>query len=172
MEKFARFKFKPPIPLGKEGKRICDSEEQRLFSREAATECAVLLKNENGALPLKNEKIALFGMGAYDFLICGRGSGEIYTNYHQNFYDGVKDKEQNGKLSVYEPISDIYNAVYMPAREKNQKDPNLYLQELEIADQDINTAAANSDTAVIVISRVSGEGGDRTCKQLGYRPRL
>ncbi|MBE6797214.1 MAG: beta-glucosidase [Ruminococcaceae bacterium] len=168
MEKFARFKFMPPIPLGKEGTRICDSKEQRLFSREAAAECAVLLKNENGALPLKNEKIALFGMGAYDFLICGRGSGEIYTCYHQNFYDGVKDKEQNGKLSVYEPISDIYNAVYMPAREKNQKDPNLYLQELEIADQDINTAAANSDTAVIVISRVSGEGGDRKAEKGDY----
>lgn len=37
MEKFAAFKFMPPIPLGKDGTRVSDCEEHRRFSRESAT---------------------------------------------------------------------------------------------------------------------------------------
>lgn len=168
MEKFAAFKFMPPIPLGKDGTRVSDCDAHRRFSRESATECAVLLKNEQNALPLKNEKIALFGMGAYDFLICGRGSGEIYTCYHQNLYDGLKEKEAENRLSVFGPISDLYNAIYLPARENNPKDPNLYLTEIDIEESVVRDAASNCDCAVVVLSRVSGEGGDRKAEKGDY----
>ncbi len=158
IDKYAAFKYMPPKNLGKNGTRLSNCAEQNAFSREAARECAVLLKNENKALPLKNSKVALFGMGTYDFLICGRGSGEVYTSYHKNFYDGIKE---NGKIDIYEPISDIYNAIYIPARENNQKEPNLYLEEPHVDKNDIILAAESCDTAIITISRVSGETEDR-----------
>ncbi len=159
IDKYAAFKYMPPKNLGKNGTRLSNCAEQNAFSRMAAGECAVLLKNNNKALPLKGETVALFGMGAYDFLICGRGSGEIYTSYHKNFYDGIKENE---KINIYEPISDIYNAIYLPAREDNKKDPNLYLEQPHVDEKDIKTASENCDVAIITISRVSGEGGDRT----------
>ena len=40
--------------------------------RQGAVEGIVLLKNE-GALPVREEKIALFGAGAVDTILCGTG---------------------------------------------------------------------------------------------------
>ena len=53
MEKFARFNYQPCIPLGEDGRCVTASKKHITLSRKAATECMVLLKTENSALPLK-----------------------------------------------------------------------------------------------------------------------
>ena len=47
MNKFARFRYQPCIPLGKDGKCVTASKEHIALSREAACEGMVLLKNEH-----------------------------------------------------------------------------------------------------------------------------
>ena len=63
----------------------------RALAREAAAEGFVLLKNERGALPLKDKKIALYGMGARMTVKGGLGSGSVEERYSVNIEDGLKN---------------------------------------------------------------------------------
>ena len=69
MNKWSRIKYHPNLPLGPEGQRVTASPEHIRLSRDAAREGMVLLKNDNGALPLRRgAKVALFGKGTYDYV--------------------------------------------------------------------------------------------------------
>ena len=46
MNKYARFRYQPCIPLGDDGRCCTASEKHAQLSRKAATEGMVLLKNE------------------------------------------------------------------------------------------------------------------------------
>ena len=46
-------------------------------ARTIAADGMVLLKNENHTLPVKAQKVALFGAGAVDTIACGTGSGYV-----------------------------------------------------------------------------------------------
>ena len=52
MEKWQRLKYQPNLPLGKDGQRVTACAEHVEFSKNAAKEGMVLLKNENRLLPL------------------------------------------------------------------------------------------------------------------------
>ena len=80
MDKFARFRFQPCIPLGEDGRCVTASAKHIRLSREAASEGMVLLKNENNALPLeKGTRVALFGKATIEYIKGGGGSGDVYT---------------------------------------------------------------------------------------------
>lgn len=64
--------------------------ENRALAREAAAEGFVLLKND-GTLPLKDRKIALFGSGVRMTVKGGTGSGAVRERYSVNFEDGMKN---------------------------------------------------------------------------------
>ena len=97
--------YQPNLPL-KDGKYVTASKEHILLSKEAAGEGMVLLKNEDGLLPLKKgSRIALFGKGSFDYVKGGGGSGDVFCAYVHNLYDGLK---LLGEVSIYEPLSDFY----------------------------------------------------------------
>ena len=52
MERWARAKYQPVLPLGKEGRRVTACREHIELSKDAAKEGMVLLKNEGPVLPL------------------------------------------------------------------------------------------------------------------------
>lgn len=189
MDKYARFKYQPCIPLGKDFKRVTGCAEHAALSREAAGEGAVLLKNENKTLPLKKgEKVALFGKATIEYIKGGGGSGDVNTAYIRNVFEGFELKENEGKVSVYRPLVDFYKdyvkkqSANIPTRaqidaiwdvvnampfEKERDDitydtfQRMHVKEAEVPDELIEEAAKWADTAIFTISRFSGEGVDR-----------
>jgi|GEM_PF-7132342 len=56
MDKWTRFFYQPVLPLGKDGRRVTESEEHIDLSRQAACEGMVLLKNTDKELPFVTGK--------------------------------------------------------------------------------------------------------------------
>ena len=189
MDKYARFRYQPCIPMGADGRKLTGSPEHIALSRKAAGEGMVLLKNSDNALPLKKgEKVALFGKATIEYIKGGGGSGDVFCAYTHNIYDGFAQKEKEGKISVYMPTVDFYKEYVkeeskkIPTRPEiekiwdkvnamdfcQKKDDIIYetyasmhVVEAEASDELINTAAENADTAIITLSRFSAEGVDR-----------
>ncbi len=185
MDKFARFKFQPCIPLGEDGRCVTASKKHINLSRKAATEGMVLLKNESNALPLKKgEKIALFGKATIEYIKGGGGSGDVHTPYIRNIYEGFCEKD----VEIYMPLVDFYKdyvkreSVNIPTQAQinatwdivnamefcTKRDDmtydtfaSMHVPEAEVPDSLIEDAAKNADTAIITISRFSAEGVDR-----------
>ncbi len=185
MEKYARFRYQPCLPLGEDGRRLTASQKHIALSRKAAGEGMVLLKNENKALPLKKgEKIALFGKATIEYIKGGGGSGDVHTPYIRNIYDGFKEKD----VSVYIPLVEFYKeyvereSVNIPTQEQinatwdivnamefcQKRDDmtydtfaSMHVKEPEVPDELIKSASEYAETAIITLSRFSAEGVDR-----------
>ena len=109
ISKWARHLYQPVLPLGKDGRRVTGGEEHIALSRCAAAEGMVLLKNENGVLPVrKGTRAALFGKAGADYVKGGGGSGDVTVAYIRNLIDGMRIKEQEGKVLLYEPLNEFY----------------------------------------------------------------
>ena len=167
MERWGRFNYQPGIPLGLNGTRITASPAHIELSKNAAKEGMILLKNEDGLLPLaKGTKLALFGHGTIDYVKGGGGSGDVTVSYVRSLYDGMKELG----VPVYEELCDYY-------REDLKKQyaaghvPGLTF-EPELPQELLEGARAFSDTAIISICRFSGEGWDRCSPALKSADRL
>ena len=185
--KFARFLFHPCRPLGDDGACITACKKHIELSKRAAEEGMVLLKNEDNALPLKSsETVALLGYKSIDYIKGGWGSGDVYTPYIRNVYEGMKIKEKEGKIKVFDPVSEFYSAFVKTKKEipfedksdtfemmwtlpqtiDSKADEKKYIfkrnDEPQLPKELLNSAAAKCDTAVITIGRYSGEGSDRS----------
>ena len=101
MNKWTRALYQPVLPLGENGARITGCASHIALSREAAGEGMVLLKNKD-LLPLKRgAKLALFGKGCIDYVKGGGGSGDVTVAYTRNLYQGLCEKEKEGKVSLF-----------------------------------------------------------------------
>ena len=169
MAKWQRSFFQPVLPLGEDGRRVTGSKEHIALSRMAAGEGMVLLKNEKNALPIRRgTKVALFGKGTVDYVKGGGGSGDVTVEYIRNLYEGMKIKEDEGKVEVFDKLAKYYEKDI----QKQYADgavPGMTV-EPELPDELLNEAREYTDTAVITICRFSGEGWDRKCEaaQDGY----
>ena len=189
MDKYARFRYQPCLPLGEDGRCATASSKHTQLSRKAATEGMVLLKNENNALPLKKgEKVALFGKATIEYIKGGGGSGDVHCPYIHNVFDGFKEKEKEGKASVYMPLVDFYKgyveaeSVHIPTQAQidatwdivnamefcTKRDDmtydtfaSMHVKEPAVPDELIKSASEWADTAIFTISRFSAEGVDR-----------
>jgi beta-glucosidase len=155
MEKWIRTRYQPNLPLDGE-RRVTACPEHIALSRQAAQEGMVLLKNRNSLLPLApGSRVALFGKGSFDYVKGGGGSGDVTCAYVRNVCDGLKEEG----VFVYEPLSDYYRA-YVAERYAAGDIPGL-MAEPELPVELLSSAREHADTAVIVLSRFSGEGWDR-----------
>lgn len=189
MDKYARLRYQPCLPLGAGGKRVTGSAEHAALSRKAAGEGMVLLKNEDNVLPLKKgERVALFGKATIEYIKGGGGSGDVFCDHIHNIYDGFAQKEKEGKVSVYMPTVDYYKEYVkeeskkIPTRPEiekiwdkvnamdfcQEKDDIIYetfasmhVAEADAPDELIADAAKNADVAIVTFSRFSAEGVDR-----------
>ena len=158
MERWIRARFQPGLPLGRDGRRVTAGKEHIALSRKAAREGMVLLKNEGNALPLQRGcRVALFGKATIDYVKGGGGSGDVTVPYIRNLYDGFA--EVIGVESVY-PGTVKYYQEYVQARYAEHWVPGM-VAEPPVPETLLREARAFTDTAVISISRFSGEGWDR-----------
>ncbi len=155
MQKWARLNYQPGLPLYGDT-RITGSRKHIEVSRNAAREGMVLLKND-GTLPLnKNTKLVLLGKAAVDYVKGGGGSGDVHCAYVHSLYDGLKAQG----VKVYEPLISFYKEE-MEKQYNMERVPGM-TGEVIPKDSMIQEASAFSDTAIVLISRFSGEGWDRS----------
>ena len=145
-----------------------DLEGHGKLVRKAAAEGIVLLEN-NGVLPFCGcvKKVALYGVGSYDFIAGGTGSGNVNKKYIRNIADGLKE---NG-YEVNADIATWYNQ-YIPYIKTTMRNTRAggagaillgedVTPELDVPRSFIDAHVANTDIAILTISRNAGEGGDR-----------
>ena len=160
MEKWTRIAHQPCLPMGKDGRLVTACEEHIRLSRQAATEGMVLLKNECGVLPLKKGcRVALFGKAQIDYVRGGGGSGEVTTSYTRNIYEGMKLKEEEGKLQVFDELSRFYEEDVKEQYAQGKE--NGKTVESAVPAGLLQAARRYTDIAVITICRFSGEDWDR-----------
>lgn len=143
------------------------------LAKEIASEGIVLLKNE-GVLPiLADTKIALFGKGAGRTVKGGIGSGDVNNRSNVSIYEGLKDKPvcitsekwirdyeekyNSSRLAwkdkIYEDIKNFHNPF-----DAYSSNPFVFPEGELVTEADIGEASV----AIYVISRISGEGKDRS----------
>lgn len=158
MKKWTRARYQPNLPL-RDGKYVTCSPEHRALARQAAVEGMVLLKNENEALPLKRgTKAALFGRASFDYVKGGGGSGAVAVKELTTLYDALK--QQSDVVELFEPVCDFYRS-----NVRSQYDEGLFpgmTIEPELPEKLLREANDFTDTAIVCISRFSGEGWDRS----------
>ncbi len=151
--------------------------EHAALSRRAAAEGMVLLKNDDGLLPLKKgSRIALFGAGAAVTIKGGTGSGDVNERRSVPIDEGlscVYDLTTKDWLAEYrsqyaQARKDWLDQVQKFSEEKNMPiffgiwlNPFVYPAGPEAVKTD-------TDTAVFVLARVAGEGKDRTAEPGDY----
>lgn len=159
--KWQRITYMPVTPLGENGQHVTGCREHIALSRRAAREGMVLLKNEGGILPFANgTKLAVFGKAQADYVKGGGGSGDTTVAYVRSILDGLEEKQAEGRLELFTPLSAFYRANVAQQRSAGRVpgQTNEPPVPTELAAQ----ARAFTDTALIVLCRFSGEGWDRT----------
>ena len=172
--------------FGRKTDEISERElAHRQLARTIAADGMVLLKND-GVLPLKNKKIALFGAGARMTVKGGTGSGNMQERYSVNIEDGLKNagftiastrwldrfdasftaEKEAWRLGIEERIKH-----YKPWQVQKMFDEVIHVTPLrfpigdEIGPEDL---PEDTDTAVYVIARQAGESTDRRLEKGDY----
>jgi len=133
--------------------------EPRAMTQEVESEAIVLLEN-NGALPLAaGSKVNVFGVGVEQFTYGGTGSGAADESVNTSLMSGLR----NAGFEVNEDLAAWYKENTPEKIDMGMvgTDWNLYEIPQATYPADLLDGAKNfSDTAIVVITRRSGEGAD------------
>ena len=154
----------------------------RALARKAAAEGFVLLEND-GVLPLKEKKIALYGSGARMTVKGGTGSGQVRERYSVTIAQGIENAGfEITTKSWLDRFDKFYADTYENYRQEQEKKvegirefykilgmvtPFEHPTGIPVTGEDV--AASDCDTAIYVLARQAGEGNDRTDTQGDYR---
>ena len=147
--------FPKTVMKFKTGKRAVKTEPYAYdahdaVAMQAARECMVLLKNDNHALPLDpTATLNLFGRGQYVFYNTATGAGLIHPRWQASVHQAIAE---HSTFSLNRDIAALYET---------------HETVIPTAGQ-LAAAKAKSDTAVIIISRVSGEFADNRPDKNSY----
>ena len=147
-------------------------KEHLSIARKAAAETMVLLEN-HGILPLtEGTRVALYGAGIRHPILGGTGSGSVNCRPAPSLEDGLREA---GILVANAPWLDSLDRAYAETRQSWQK--SIYAMSIPGDFNSFYTAYSahpmpapagdpirrevDTDTAVYMVSRVSGEGADR-----------
>lgn len=144
-------------------------EELEAHDKEIAEqltgEGAVLLMNNDGALPLSGKNVSLFSRSSVDIVTCGTGSADIDTSNAPT----LKEAMEEAGFSVNQTLWDFYEgkkADYVRIPEKGMSGlPGADRTAFEVNEipaseytADVKASFENyKDAAIVVISRAGGE---------------
>lgn len=138
--------------------------------RKYLAECTVLLKT-NGDFPLEAPgKLALYGNGARHTIKGGTGSGEVNSRFSINAEKGLRkvgfEITSSEWLDAYDEVRKLAEVqFYQDIKERAKKKHTMAILEgmgLAMPEPEYYLPLdAEGDTAVYVLSRISGEGNDR-----------
>lgn len=145
------------------GSKEASSDEIRSLCRKVGAEGIVLLKNENGVLPISKDRVvSVFGRVQKDWFYVGYGSGgDVNAPYHISLLDGLRANEN---ITLNEELAGIYDCWC----ENNVPQEGFWgswqmsYEEMPIDKKTVHEAAQKSDTAVIAIGRAAGEDRENT----------
>ena len=149
--------------------------DHKIAAKNIAAQGMVLMENKNNSLPIsakKGTKVALFGQGVYNTIKGGTGSGAVNqrdnVTVQQGFenagYDIVNADFVNEMHELWKSEGGGQSSGMWGSRWVNE---HVYT-ELDGAAAQIEEAAAQTDTAIYVIARNSGEGSDRSAGKGDY----
>ncbi len=131
------------------------------FSRKVSEEGIILLKNENRVLPLKDEKVALFGQAQINTMkgMCGK---------ELNLLDAFEQSDINYDKS----LAEIYKSWGAENSHSNKDDwrqnvasyPEMFLSDEQVAE----VSARGNEKAIYVIGRISCENMDMAITKGDY----
>lgn len=148
-----------------------DWNEYTDTARQVVTEGCVLLKNEEGVLPLKKgSKLAVFGRIQRHYYKSGTGSGGmVNVSKVTGILDALLEETQ---ITVDEELL----AVYDKWEETHPFDEGVgwanepWSQvEMPVTEELVQKAAAKNDTALVIIGRTAGEDKDNVDEKGAYR---
>ncbi|MBQ7019569.1 MAG: glycoside hydrolase family 3 C-terminal domain-containing protein [Bacteroidales bacterium] len=142
-----------------------DLKANAAIARKSAAEGMILLKN-NGILPLKETRVALYGNGCYDITCGGTGSGNVNRAYTSQLYDGLEKKGLEVNLRLKETylayldyaMKKLYNERTMVMLDFGREHP---FDEMPVSRETMLLREPESDVAILAITRNAGEGRDR-----------
>ncbi len=154
----------------------------RALARRAAAEGFVLLEND-GTLPLKEKKIALYGSGARRTVKGGTGSGAVRERYSVTIAEGLEAAGYEITTKDWlDRFDAFYEETYERYRQEQEKkvegvrdfyrmlgmvEPFTHPTGIPVTREDVERSGC--DTAFYVLARQAGEGNDREDRQGDYR---
>ena len=130
------------------------------LAKEVQSEAITMLKNDDSNLPLSNKKVNVFGWGSTNPVYGGTGSGSMSDQYDTvSLLDGMKE----AGLKTNTDLSKLYTDYRADRPAVGMSSQDWTLPEVpadQYSDSLISDAKSFSDEAVVVITRVGGEGAD------------
>lgn len=150
---------------------LFDYEKEHIgLLRDSLAECTLFLR-QNDAFPLEAPgRIAAYGNGVRHTVKGGTGSGEVNSRYSVNVEQGLKDAGftiTTGRwLDAFDQVEqDAQKAFVKEIKERAKKKHTMAILEgmgavMPQPEYDL-PLDGEGDTAIYVLSRISGEGNDR-----------
>ena len=142
--------------------KLFDLQQYAALARQAVAEGVVLLRNEDGALPLaEGSRVALFGRAQYHYYKSGTGSGGMVNTSR---VVGIREAlEAPGGYRCDPEVGDTY-AAWLADHPYEMgsgwaQEP-WFQQEMPLEEELVSAAAKRNDAAIVVIGRTAGEDQD------------
>lgn len=140
--------------------------------KQVEAEGAALLTNENGALPLgRNTSVSLFSNSSVNLVYGGTGSGNVDASKA----DTLRSALEKVDIAVNDTLWDFYStgagAEYKADRGGVVTTTSASTSEVPwsaYTDEVKNSVASFGDAAIVVLSRVGGEGADLAYDTVNY----
>ncbi|WP_195262892.1 glycoside hydrolase family 3 protein [Clostridium sp. 1001275B_160808_H3] len=143
------------------GEYTLNLEKYASIIRQVAAESSVLLKNDEKALPLRdNDKVAVFGRSAFNYYKSGLGSGGLVnTRYVVSILDALRE---NKKIILNEELVKVYEEWIKenPYDEGEGWGKVPWSQKEMKLEDSVVQAASDADIALVIIGRTAGEDQD------------